>query len=251
VSLVAEVGLFCLPSKPMGKGPIAAGALLAATGLFLGLPARAQVTSYMDDHGKRIYINAVPSAHRLTAVSSPRRPSVQSVPVRATVPSKDNRIPRTKDQLDKIVTETAARHRLDARLVRAVIEAESGWNPMAVSNRGALGLMQLIPATAERFGVGDVFDPAQNVEGGVRYLGELLERYQGDLRLSLAAYHAGEGAVDRAGGVPNYPDTRAYVRRVSESYFRPGSLHSPGMRDDPHPIYQAVDDRGQVVFTNE
>src|ERR1019366_8373031 len=98
------------------------------------------------------------------------------------------------DRLERIVREAAERHSLDPALVKAVIRTESGWNPRAVSRKGAIGLMQLIPGTAQRFGVGNPYDPAQNVEGGTMYLRALLDRYNGDLTRSLAAYNAGERA---------------------------------------------------------
>jgi soluble lytic murein transglycosylase-like protein len=98
--------------------------------------------------------------------------------------------------------------------VIAVVRHESGFDPEARSPAGARGLMQLMPATARRFGVDDPDDPAQNLRGGTRYLRWLLDRYQGDVRLALAGYHAGEGAVARHGGVPPYRETREYVRRV-------------------------------------
>jgi soluble lytic murein transglycosylase-like protein len=104
-------------------------------------------------------------------------------------------------------------HRVDARLVEAVVRVESNYDPFAVSRRGAMGLMQLMPATARRYGVTAPFDPAQNLEGGVRYLRELLDRY-GEVRLALAAYNAGEEAVDRYRGVPPYRETRHYVARI-------------------------------------
>ena len=108
----------------------------------------------------------------------------------------------------------AARHGVDEAVVRAIIHAESSYNPRAVSRVGAQGLMQLMPATARRFGVTDSFDPAQNIGGGVQYLAWLLKRYQGDLTLAAAGYNAGEGAVDRYKGVPPYNETRRYVERV-------------------------------------
>ena len=112
------------------------------------------------------------------------------------------------------VRAAAAEFGVDEAVVRAIIHAESAFRPNAVSHAGAQGLMQLIPATASRFGVSDVFDPNQNIRGGVQYLAWLLKRYEGNLTLAAAGYNAGEGAVDRHGGVPPYAETQRYVERV-------------------------------------
>jgi soluble lytic murein transglycosylase-like protein len=105
---------------------------------------------------------------------------------------------------------------VDESIVRAIIHAESAYRPTAISRVGAQGLMQLMPDTARRFGVGDAFDAAQNIRGGVQYLAWLLKRYRGDLKLAAAGYNAGEGAVDRHGGVPPYAETQRYVQRVAQ-----------------------------------
>ena len=114
------------------------------------------------------------------------------------------------DGVDRI----ARQNQLSPRLVHSVIQAESNYDPNAVSPKGAQGLMQLIPSTARRFGVSDVFDPADNIQGGARYLKYLLGLYKGDEALALAAYNAGEGAVSRYGGVPPFPETQDYVAKV-------------------------------------
>jgi TPR repeat protein len=114
----------------------------------------------------------------------------------------------------ELVRGLAPKYGLDANLVLAVVEAESGFNPQAKSPKNAQGLMQLIPATAERFGVGDVWDTEQNLRGGMAYLQWLLKYFQGDVELALAGYNAGEGAVTRYGGVPPYAETRGYVSRI-------------------------------------
>ena len=116
--------------------------------------------------------------------------------------------------LARSIRRAALRHEVDPALVHAIVRAESGFDPLAVSRRGALGLMQLMPATAAEVGVRDAFHPAENLEGGVSYLRGLLDRYGGDVRLALAAYNAGPGAVERAGGIPPFAETRAYVERV-------------------------------------
>jgi soluble lytic murein transglycosylase-like protein len=156
-----------------------------------------------------------------------------------------------RDGAERLVREAAERHHMDPALVRAVIETESGWNARAKSNKGALGLMQLIPTTAVRFGVNDAFSPQQNVDAGVRYLKTLLERYNGNLDLALAAYNAGEGAVDRAHGVPAFRETRDYVQKVQNAYFRPGSGRMESLWSNPRAIRKNADPSGRIIFTND
>lgn len=120
----------------------------------------------------------------------------------------------------ELIGSAAVRHDLDPVLLTAMAEVESAFDPRAVSSAGACGLLQLMPDTAERFGVGDVFDAEQNVEGGARYLSWLLERFDGDAELALAGYNAGEGAVERHRGIPPYRETRHYVSRVLQGAGR-------------------------------
>jgi len=120
--------------------------------------------------------------------------------------------------LDRIVSREAAATKVPSRLILAVIRAESGGDPSAISRAGAQGLMQLMPATALQYGITDPFDPESNVAAGTRYLRDLLARYHGDLRLALAAYNAGPGVVDAAHGVPTFPETRSYISRVTAAY---------------------------------
>jgi soluble lytic murein transglycosylase-like protein len=119
---------------------------------------------------------------------------------------------------DGVIARAGRTHGVPPGLVKAVVHAESAFNPEAVSPRGARGLMQLMPATSRRLGVDDPFNPWQNIEGGTRYLSKLVRRYGGDLKLALAAYNAGDRAVKRYGGVPPYPETLGYVQRVLSLY---------------------------------
>jgi soluble lytic murein transglycosylase-like protein len=120
--------------------------------------------------------------------------------------------------LDRTVEEAAERHQVDPLLVHAMIHVESGYNQYALSHKGAEGLMQLVPGTARRMGVRNSFDMRQNVEGGVKYLRQMLDRFQGDLRHALAGYNAGPEAVARWNGIPPYAETQSYVYKVGKRY---------------------------------
>lgn len=141
---------------------------------------------------------------------------VPSIAVGAAVGS-PVRLPAGSEPVNEIVDQMSAQYKVDPLLVHAVIHCESAYNRLAVSPKGAEGLMQLIPETARRMGVRNSFDSRQNIEGGVRYLSELQTRYD-DLRLVLAAYNAGEAAVDKYGGIPPYAETQEYVYRVGKRF---------------------------------
>ncbi|HEV7904411.1 MAG TPA: lytic transglycosylase domain-containing protein [Pyrinomonadaceae bacterium] len=121
-------------------------------------------------------------------------------------------------KVDSYIADSSARHGVDPVLIYSIMHRESAFKKMAVSYKGARGLMQLMPATAARFGVRNIFDPAQNIDAGTRYIRFLLNRFGGDVGLALAGYNAGEGAVDKYRGVPPYRETQEYVKRISERY---------------------------------
>ena len=137
-------------------------------------------------------------------------------------------------ELVSLIDEIASRYGVEESLVHSMIRAESNYNPRAISPKGALGMMQLIPATARRFGVANPFDTRENIEGGVRYLKFLLDYYENDYPRAIAAYNAGENAVDRYNGIPPYAETRDYVVRVSRN------LEVARSRRKPVPVLEAA-----------
>jgi soluble lytic murein transglycosylase-like protein len=139
------------------------------------------------------------------------------------------------------IVRIAAEHALPPGLIHSVIKVESNYNPYAISPKGALGLMQLIPATARRFGVSDVFNPEDNIRGGARYLRYLLDLYNGDYQLALAAYNAGEEAVARYGGVPPFPETQNYVLLVRRQLEQRARLSGSGAKESERQSVEAAD----------
>ena len=125
----------------------------------------------------------------------------------------------SKSQILNVVSQISKKYNVDEKLVQAVIKQESGFNPKAKSNSGAIGLMQLMPATAKNLGVKDPYNTVQNVEGGVKYLKSMLNKYNGNVILALAAYNAGPGAVDKYSGVPPYKETQNYVKNILSNYL--------------------------------
>lgn len=202
--------------------------------------ATGQIVVLVDEHGNKVYVN--------TSETSPRVDlTTRGLRAAPTAPSL-----RPPEEIDRLVEQTASRHQVDPELVRAIVRVESGYDPQAVSNKGAMGLMQLIPATAQRFGVANPFDPQENLEGGVNYLKYLLKMFGGDLALSLAAYNAGEHTVQRFGGVPAISETQDYVRKVTSIYqgVTPGSPRMAFQEPPAAPIVRYVDQYGVVHFSN-
>jgi soluble lytic murein transglycosylase-like protein len=176
----------------------------------------------------------------------------------------DTRSAASPGPLDETIERIALEHDVDPHLVRSVIGVESNFDPYAVSHKGAQGLMQLIPGTARRFGVANVFNPVENIQGGVKYLKHLLTLHEGNFALALAAYNAGEGAVAQYGGIPPYPETRNYVYQVwkrwgearrKDEEQRKLSAHAepaaaaaaPRLHND---IHEVVDENGRITYVS-
>jgi soluble lytic murein transglycosylase-like protein len=194
-------------------------ALLGACFL-LPLAALADIYMYKDQNGVRIFTNTPNHTGFRRVLRDNNGPLRGGGPLDASY--------------DSFIRTASGRHSVDADLIRAVIKTESDFNATARSHKGAMGLMQLMPDTARLHNVIDVYDPQENVEGGVRHLRMLLDRYQGDLALSLAAYNAGSGAVQRHRGIPPFVETREYVRRVLRFY---DSYRGDGLQS-AKPVYQ-------------
>lgn len=154
----------------------------------------------------------------------------------------------SQEEIDSAIVMAAARHNVDANLVRAVVKVESNFNSNAVSRKGAMGLMQLMPSTARELKVKNPFDPEQNVDAGVRHLKQLLENYGGDVKLTLAAYNAGSGAVARSSGVPRFAETQNYVRRITNLYYGGSDFGVSGASRDPVRVQR--DARGVLYISN-
>jgi soluble lytic murein transglycosylase-like protein len=182
-------------------------ALTLTAGWLAGVvPARADVYAWRDKDG-RLVLSDRPAA-------ATTAPACYAVYGNDAIRTTRAIATATRADMHSLIDEHAALQSISPDLVRAVIQVESAWNPRAVSAKGALGLMQLMPATAAELGVVNPFDPSQNIRAGVKYLKRLLDRYDGNTELALAAYNAGPTAVDRYGRVPPYRETQAYVRRI-------------------------------------
>ncbi len=214
-------------------------------------PADAQIYSWVDGSGSLVISN-VPQGANLGIAAADAPPDRAAGPTeRRTVRLADSVRSRSFDDL---IDEHASRQGVRKDLVKAVIQVESAFNPRAVSNKGAVGLMQLMPGTARQLGVQNPFDPSENVRGGVAYLRQLLDRYDGDERLALAAYNAGPGAVDSHGHtVPPYRETRDYVSKVKgiAGTATAGAVNaSTGGRTKIYRVVNVVDGEEIVTYTD-
>lgn len=208
-------------------------------------PADAQIYSWVDGSGSMVISN-VPQGANL-GIASGEAPAETTAPRAARVAD-----PVRSRSFDDLIDEHASRQGVRKDLVKAVIQVESGFNPRAVSNKGAVGLMQLMPGTARQLGVANPYDPSENVRGGVAYLRQLLDRYDGDERLALAAYNAGPGAVDSHGQtVPPYRETRDYVSKVKGIAGASSAVSaSTGGRTKIYRVVDLVDGQEVVTYTD-
>jgi soluble lytic murein transglycosylase-like protein len=205
--------------KPRFKS-ICLTALLAGGGVLSSAPVGAEIFKYVDQAGNVTFTDRpMKKKSGLVQVwrsaNDPRFASYSRIDTRA--------LQRNRKLFTPLIREIAERHQLQPALIHAVVQAESAYDPKALSKKGARGLMQLMPATAARYAVSDTWNPKQNLEGGVRYLKDLLAMFKNDLTLAIAAYNAGENAVKRAGNkVPPYAETQRYVRKVL-GFYRQGT----------------------------
>lgn len=220
--------------------------VLMAASVALAWPtqAAAQIYAWRDDSGTLVLSDRRLDADA-TTYAVPGAPAI-----RTTRPEPGQAV---RQRFEPLVQEYAGRHGLRPDLVRAVIQVESAFNPRATSPKGAMGLMQLMPATARELGVVNAYDPADNIRGGTAYLRQLLDRYDGDEVLALAAYNAGFNAVDRHGGrVPPYSETRDYVRKVGAAAdVRPSGSGRAAPKRVIYKTIQIVDGRPVASYTTE
>ena len=243
--------------------------LVSSAALLWGLPltARAQdrPVTPVSDSAQGLQVSAIQG--KLVVTNSAPNPPLVPAKVTDVRPTLDKGLDKGMPEYIQLLVESISRtHDVDPALVAAVMKVESNYNRWARSSKGALGLMQLIPATGQRFGVQDFFDPAQNIEGGVRYLKFLSDKFGAhNLDLMIAAYNAGENAVERVGRVPQIRETIDYVRKVRSIYKpeRSATLVSatasaqtaaaPAPPPPPKPlniIYSSVNERGVTHFSN-
>ena len=201
-------------------------------------PAQEKVYTYVDEDGT-IHFTDMPRSGAVEFDMARGKGKARSRVVGSEVP------------YHELINESAARYGLDAGLVAAVAQVESAFDPRAVSRAGAKGIMQLMDATAKDYGVTDVFDPAQNIDAGARHLSNLLRAFDGDLKLSLAAYNAGRSAVQRHGGVPPYDETRRYIEKVADIYDRVDGKISRRQIDNSYAAARVIARGGARIYRYE
>ncbi len=204
--------------------------------------AQQRVYSYTDGNGVRVFTNIPPKgAATAEQPASPTTSNAEALPDGGSL----------KANVDTIIEKYKDKYRLPPKLVRSMIASESGFNPRAVSRKGAQGLMQLMPETASRLGVKNPFDPDENIRGGMEHMRFLLDTFNNDLDLSLAAYNAGENLVQRLNRVPNFPETKAYVRTVKSRYGHNDMVNQSSQNAPRGPsTFKWVDDQGILHLTN-
>jgi soluble lytic murein transglycosylase-like protein len=181
----------------------------------------AKLYVYQDQHGSTLLTDKKRSSRQYTQVKVRNYPDSNVHRYRNWGASEDAVLPsfsKAKNAYDSMIRSAASRHGVSEGLIKAIMHTESGFNAAAQSPVGAQGLMQLMPATAQRFNVNNAFDPSQNIQAGAQYLSWLLKRFKGDIRLALAAYNAGENNVSKYGGIPPFRETQDYVQRVLSRY---------------------------------
>lgn len=200
--------------------------VLATGVLCLSSPCRADIYYYVDAGGSTHFSNVPADDHYRLLLAAPRSANHSNSATAVTWLTRAS-------SFDHLIEDAAHAHAVQSALVRALIVVESGFNPRALSKRGAMGLMQLLPDTARRYGVRDIYDPAQNIRAGVRYLSDLMTLYDSNTELALAAYNAGEAAVARYGGhIPPYRETQEYVPNVLRVYRLLASQELSSRGDD-------------------
>ncbi len=205
----------------------------------LGRNLNAQTYSYDDEDGNHVFTNIAPVG------------PVANLKISGELPAPPPAPPKTQyESYDSIIEKCANDFELPAALIKSIIATESGFNHRAVSPKGARGLMQLMPATAARLGVTDSFDPEQNIRGGVRHFRSLMNIFNNDIKLSLAAYNAGENLVQRLGRIPEIRETRDYVRTVTRLYDSSATVaQTQGSESQPQ-LHRYIDEDGVLHLTD-
>ncbi len=199
-----------------------------------GITSYADIYKYVDENGVAHYTNTPSSKAYKKFISYGH--------------SRNSTKPHVKNasNYNQIIYSKSKKYNIEPSLIKAVIKTESNWDPSVVSRKGAIGLMQLMPFTAKEMGVKNPFNPEENIEGGIKYLRYLLDKFNGDLTLALAAYNAGPKTIEKAGGIPNMQETQKYVKQVLSIYYNDSSK----FRGASTPIYKVVFNDGTVLYTN-